>query len=39
MEFIRFVFADLWHFVGTVVLIAVVFDGVAKVIRAMSGRG
>jgi hypothetical protein len=39
MEFIRFVFADIWHFVGSVVLIAVFFDGLAKVIRAMSGRG
>jgi hypothetical protein len=35
VEFIRFVFSGFWHFLGALVLFGAVFDGIAKIIRAV----
>lgn len=37
MEIIRFIFSSFWVFVGTVILIGTLFQGIAQVIRAIKG--
>ena len=37
MEIIRFIFSSFWAFVGTVILLGTLFQGIAQVIRAIKG--
>jgi hypothetical protein len=37
MEIVRFIFSSFWVFVGTVILIGTLFQGIAQVIRAIKG--
>ena len=37
LDVLQFVMANIWHFLGTVILLAVVFDGVVAIIRAIRG--
>ncbi len=34
MDVLRFIFQDLAHFFGTVILLGLVFNGIAQIIRA-----
>lgn len=38
MDFIRFIFSSVWIWLGLVCLIAVIFDGVVKLIKALLHR-
>lgn len=38
MELLEFIFKSGWHFVGTVVLICIVSDGIVSVVRAAVNR-
>lgn len=38
MDFIRFIFSNVWIWLGAVVLIAVIFDGIVKLIKAFLHR-
>lgn len=38
MDIIRFILSDFWIWLGTVCLIAVFFDGIAKLIKALLHR-
>jgi hypothetical protein len=38
MSLLELVFRDPWHFVGTVILIGVVTEGVSEVIKAATNR-
>jgi hypothetical protein len=33
MEYLHFVFSDFWHFVGTLLLVGVVAEGLGRVVR------
>ncbi len=35
MTILNFVMSDLWHFIGTVILLCVVFNGLASIINAI----
>jgi hypothetical protein len=35
MTFLEFAFQSFWHFLGTFVLVAVVFQGTADILRAI----
>ena len=37
LEILQFIFSSLWHFLGTVVLLGVVFDGLTSVVQALRG--
>lgn len=37
LTILQFIFADLWHFLGTLLLIAVTGDVLVAVIRALRG--
>lgn len=34
MKIIEFVFSDFWVFVGTAVLLSIIFDGVRDIVKA-----
>ena len=38
LEILQFIFSDLWRFVGTVVLLGVIFDGLTSVVQALRGQ-
>lgn len=38
MDFIKFIFSSVWIWLGVVCLIAVIFDGVVKLIKALLHR-
>jgi hypothetical protein len=35
LEVLKFIFSNFWIFVGTVILVAALCDGVAEIIRAV----
>jgi hypothetical protein len=37
LEVLQFVMSNIWVFLGTVVLLGVVFDGIVSIIRALRG--
>jgi hypothetical protein len=37
MELLKFIFAGFWHFLGTLILVGVVLNGTAEIIRAIRG--
>jgi hypothetical protein len=34
MELLKFIFTDIWHFLGTIILIGIVLEGIALIIKA-----
>ena len=36
MEFVRYIFGDLWHFIGFVIVLWIVFAGITDIIRAIK---
>ncbi|HYE42737.1 MAG TPA: hypothetical protein VEA15_05025 [Caulobacteraceae bacterium] len=38
LEILQFVFSSIWHFLGTVVLLGVIFDGLTSVVQALRGE-
>lgn len=38
MELIRFIFQSVWHFIGTVILLCVVFEGIADIIKSIKNK-
>jgi hypothetical protein len=36
MELLKFVFTDIWHFVGTVFIIGIILDGIAEIVKAFK---
>lgn len=38
IEILQFIFSSFWIWLGTIVLVAAVFGGVAKVIYAFRGK-
>lgn len=38
MEFIRFIFSSVWIWLGVVCLIAVIFAGIVKLVKALLHR-
>lgn len=37
-SFLEFVFSSFWYFLGTVILIAVFFEGLEDVVKAFNNR-
>lgn len=38
MEILKFIFADFWHFLGTVVLIGTITGGIARIVMAAKSK-
>lgn len=38
MEYLQFIFSGFWTFVGVALLLAILLDGTAGIIRAIRGR-
>lgn len=38
LEILKFIFSDAWIFIGTVVLIGVICDGLSSILKAFFGR-
>ena len=38
LDILKFVLGDFWRFAGTVILLAVLFDGVVAIIKAILGH-
>lgn len=38
MEILKFIFADFWHFLGTIVLIGTITGGIAEIIYALKHK-
>jgi len=38
LDVLKFVMGDIFHFLGTVILLAVIFDGIVAIIRALRGE-
>ena len=36
MEFIRYIFGDLWHFVGFVIVLCIALSGITDIIKAIK---
>ena len=34
MEFVEYIFGNFWHFIMFIVVLAVIFDGVADIVKA-----
>lgn len=37
MEIVKFIFSSFWTFLGSVIFIGVIFEGLAQVIKAIRG--
>ena len=36
MEVIQYILGDLWHFIGVIIILWVIFDGIIDVVRAFK---
>ena len=36
MEFVRYIFGDLWHFVGFVIILWIVLVGITDIVREIK---
>lgn len=36
MELLKFIFTDIWHFGGTIILIVIVLEGIAEIVKVFK---
>lgn len=38
MEVIQYILGDLWHFIGFIIILGVMFGGIERIIRAIKSK-
>lgn len=38
MEVVQYILGDFWHFIGFIVILGVMFDGIECIIRAIKNK-
>lgn len=38
MEVVQYILGDLWHFIGFIIILYVMFDGIECIIRAIKNK-
>lgn len=38
MDVIRFIFDSFWHFIGTVIIIVVILDGISEIVGRIKSK-
>lgn len=38
MEVVQYILGDFWHFIGFLIILAVIFDGIKCIIRAIKNK-
>ena len=38
MEIVQYILGDFWHFIGFLIILAVIFEGIERVVKAIRNK-